>query len=85
MCPALTFQQRIIGCFSCLAIGFIISLGSTARLVDLVEGQPDDFAIMYTIGNVIGLCSSCFLYGITLSSNEKYMVFSTEYVVVGVL
>ncbi|KAJ1418078.1 hypothetical protein B484DRAFT_453783, partial [Ochromonadaceae sp. CCMP2298] len=29
VCPTLSFQQRIIGCFSCLMLGFLISLGST--------------------------------------------------------
>lgn len=63
MCPALTFQQRIIGCLSCLVIGFFLSMGSTFRLIKLLEGDPEPFAIMYTIGNVIGLLSTCFLYG----------------------
>lgn len=62
-CPALTFQQRIVGCLSCIVVGFILSMGSTLRLVQLIEGNPEPFAIMYTIGNVLGISSSCFLFG----------------------
>ena len=63
VCPSLTFQQRITGCLICLLVGFLLSMGSTFRLIKLLEGDPEPFAIMYTIGNVIGLCSTCFLYG----------------------
>eukprot|EP01039_Chlorochromonas_danica_P007956 gene7955-8776_t len=38
-------------------------MGSTFRLVKLLEGDPEPFAIMYTIGNLLGLFSTCFLYG----------------------
>ena len=61
--PTLTFQQRIIGCLTCLLIGFILSMGSTFRLMKLIEGDPEPFATMYTIGNIVGLMSTCFLYG----------------------
>jgi hypothetical protein len=33
------------------------------RLVALLEGDPVPFATMYSIGNVLAICSSCFLYG----------------------
>jgi hypothetical protein len=62
-CPTLTYQQRLIGCFSCIAIGFLLSLGSTFRLMQLIRGDPEPFAVMYTIGNILGLSSSCFLFG----------------------
>jgi hypothetical protein len=61
--PAMSLQHRIIGCLVCLVVGFIISMGSTFRLIKLMEGDPEPFAVMYTIGNVLGLCSTCFLYG----------------------
>ena len=63
VCPSLTFQQRIIGCLTCLVVGFLISMGSTFRLIKLLEGDPEPFAVMYTIGNILGICSTCFLYG----------------------
>lgn len=62
-CPSLTWQQRITGCITCILIGFLLSLGSTFRLVQLLKGNPEPFAIMYTLGNIIGMCSTCFLYG----------------------
>lgn len=62
-CPALTYQQRIGGCAICMMIGFFISFGSLFRLVQLLKGNPVPFATMYTIGNVVSLCSTCFLFG----------------------
>lgn len=63
ICPSLTYQQRIGGCMVCMTIGFLISFGSLFRIVQLLTGNPTPFAIMYTIGNVISICSTCFLYG----------------------
>jgi hypothetical protein len=63
VCPAMTYQQRIIGCVSCMLLGFFLSLGSLFRLVALIEGDPVPFAMMYSLGNIIGISSSCFLYG----------------------
>eukprot|EP01038_Epipyxis_sp_PR26KG_P012318 gene12318-16522_t len=62
-CPAMTFQQRIIGCCSLMVVGFLISLGSTLRLIELIKGNPEPFAVMYTIGNILSMGSTCFLYG----------------------
>jgi len=75
--PALTYQQRIIGCLTCLLIGFILSMGSTFRLIKLMEGDPEPFATMYTIGNIVGLFSTCFLYGPV--SQVKQMFAPTRY------
>lgn len=63
MCPALTYEQRVMGCFICIVTGFVLSMGSLFRLVELLKGNPGPFAVMYTIGNIIGICASCFLYG----------------------
>lgn len=62
-CPSMTWQQRLIGCFTCIVVGFLLSMGSTFRLLQLLRGDPEPFAIMYTIGNVLGICSTCFLFG----------------------
>jgi hypothetical protein len=62
-CPSLSFQQRVIGCCICLTMGFLISMGSTFRLIRLLEGDPTPFAVLYTAGNLLGICSTCFLYG----------------------
>lgn len=31
--------------------------------MELLAGNPVPFATMYSIGNVLAICSSCFLYG----------------------
>lgn len=46
-----------------MVLGFLISMGSTFRLVTLIKGNPEPFATSYTIGNILGICSTCFLYG----------------------
>jgi hypothetical protein len=62
-CPVLTFTQRLMGAVSCMTVGFLISMGSTLRLFELMQGNPDPFATTYTIGNLLGICSTCFIYG----------------------
>lgn len=61
--PKLSLQQRLSGCLLCMIVGFLISMGSTFRIVKLLEGDPEPFAVMYSIGNLLGLFSTCFLYG----------------------
>ena len=63
LCPALTYKQRLMGCAFFMVAGFFISMGSFFRLKDLLAGHPESFAIMYTVGNLISLCSTCCLYG----------------------
>src|SRR5690606_20377132 len=33
------------------------------RIMELINGNPAPFAICYTIGNVVSICGTCFLYG----------------------
>jgi Got1/Sft2-like family len=61
--PSMTYQQRIGGCLMFMVVGFLISMGSTMRLLTLLEGNPVPFATMYTTGNIISICATCFLYG----------------------
>lgn len=61
--PAMTYQQRIGGCLMFMVLGFLISMGSTMRIISLIEGNPVPFATMYTTGNIISICATCFLYG----------------------
>ena len=61
--PECTYQTRIYGCLACLGFGFMISLGSTMRLTQLMMGKPTPFAVMYTSGNIISICATMFLYG----------------------
>lgn len=62
-CPKLTYKQRVIGFLCCFGLGVLIELGSFIRLVELVKGNPKPFAISYSIGNIVSLCSSFFLAG----------------------
>ncbi len=62
-CPACDYQTRIGGCLFMLTLGFFISLGSTFRLFQLIQGNPTPFAIMYTVGNFVSLSATCFMYG----------------------
>ncbi|TMW61544.1 hypothetical protein Poli38472_012735 [Pythium oligandrum] len=62
-CPGLTYQERVIGCLTCFLLGFLLSIGSTFRFVKLVHGNPGPFAVAYTIGNLLSICSSMFFVG----------------------
>lgn len=62
-CPKLTYQQRMIGFVSCFAIGYLITFASFNLFIDLIEGRPVPFVVVYTLGNIISLFSSMFLCG----------------------
>lgn len=63
MCPQLTYQQRMAGFGVCFSLGWLISILSFNFFEDLILGNPVPFVIIYTLGNVISLCSSMFLCG----------------------
>ena len=62
-CPTCSYQTRIYGCLICFGFGFLVSIGSTVRLITLLKGNPTPFAVMYTSGNIISICATMFLYG----------------------
>jgi len=62
MC-SLTMQQRMIGFAVCASFGFLISFGSFFRFAKAMAGQPAPFAVNYSLGNIIALCSTGFLVG----------------------
>jgi hypothetical protein len=64
-CPALSLKQRIIGAFTCLAIGCLLSLGSLMSIAKLLMGNPIPFAFKYTLGNLLSLGATSFLVGPT--------------------
>lgn len=41
----------------------ILELGSFTRFAKLLLGDPEPFAVMYTMGNLVSLGGSCFLSG----------------------
>ena len=60
---SLTWRERLIGCGSCMILGYLLSFGSFFRMKDLIMGNPLPFVLNATIGNVIALGGSCFLKG----------------------
>ena len=62
-CPALSWEERMMGFAGCWAIGFALSLTSILSFPQLLLGDPSPFAWKYSIGNVLGLASSAFLVG----------------------
>jgi hypothetical protein len=79
VCPKMTYQQRIGGCVFFMMLGFLLSMGSLTRIFQLIAGNPVPFATMYTTGNIISLCSTCFLYGPW--TQAKKMMAPTRYLV----
>jgi hypothetical protein len=61
--PALGWRERLIGCATCMILGYLLSFGAFFRLKDLLTGNPLPFVLNATIGNVIALGGSCFLTG----------------------
>ena len=49
MCPQLTYQQRMIGFGSCFVVGYLITFSSFNYFVDLIEGRPVPFVMIYTV------------------------------------
>ena len=41
--PSLTWRERLIGCASCMILGYLLSFGSLFRLKHLIMGNPSKF------------------------------------------
>lgn len=82
-CPKLTYQQRLIGFGACFVIGYLITFLSFNYFIDLIEGNPVPFVLIYTLGNIISLLSSLFLCGpkklLLNMFDEKRKVVTTIY------
>ena len=63
MFPSLTYTQRLTGCLSCAAFGFLLSFGSFFRFTALLKGNPTPFAVCFTLGSIVALTGTCFLTG----------------------
>mmetsp|Transcript_9347 Transcript_9347/g.15527 ORF Transcript_9347/g.15527 Transcript_9347/m.15527 type:complete len:172 (-) Transcript_9347:187-702(-) len=61
--PAMSWRERLIGCATCMVLGYMLSFGSFFRIKDLITGNPLPFVLHATIGNIIALLGSCFLTG----------------------
>lgn len=60
LCPNMSFKDRVRGCIGCTCIGIFLSfLGFMAWW----GGHIGTFAVIYTLGNLVALCSTGFLIG----------------------
>eukprot|EP00397_Hematodinium_sp_SG-2012_P047539 GEMP01054118.1.p1 GENE.GEMP01054118.1~~GEMP01054118.1.p1 ORF type:complete len:181 (+),score=17.47 GEMP01054118.1:242-784(+) len=59
LCPDLSYKQRLYGWGACFLLGCFISLLSFGQFFHHLA----KFALLYTFGNLVGLCSSFFLSG----------------------
>lgn len=61
-CCSLTYKQRLIGFLICFLLGVILSFMSLFGVLDLVI-NPTKFAVIYSLGNVLSIGSTLFLWG----------------------
>jgi hypothetical protein len=61
--PSLSLRERLLGCGTCMIIGYILSFGSFMRMKDLLVGNPVPLVVHVTVGNIIALCGTCFMTG----------------------
>mmetsp|Transcript_26554 Transcript_26554/g.32143 ORF Transcript_26554/g.32143 Transcript_26554/m.32143 type:complete len:184 (+) Transcript_26554:194-745(+) len=59
--PSLSIRERLMGCLFCVTLGYLLSFGSFLRFAELLVGNPGPFVIFSTAGNILSLCSTCFL------------------------
>ena len=59
-CCQLSFRQRLIGFVSCFSLGFLLSCIATTKLW---TSDYTGFGSLYSVGNVLALCSTGFLMG----------------------
>jgi hypothetical protein len=56
-------SQRMMGFGICFGSGYLITFMSFSFFVQLVEGDPVPFVVVYTVGHILSLMSSMFLCG----------------------
>mmetsp|Transcript_8470 Transcript_8470/g.15352 ORF Transcript_8470/g.15352 Transcript_8470/m.15352 type:complete len:184 (+) Transcript_8470:115-666(+) len=72
MFPSLTYKHRVIGCASCMGVGYLISFGSFFRFGSLLMGNPVPFILNATIGSLVSLGGSFFLVGPKKQINKMF-------------
>ena len=60
-CAKMPWKYRIAGYAACAGVGFVMSMGATGRIGDLIAGNPDPFVLLFTFGALITLVGSMFL------------------------
>ena len=61
--PDLSYATRMMGFAFCFLLGLLLSLTSMSSFAGVLVGHPGPFAFKYTLGNVLSICSYCFLVG----------------------
>jgi len=61
MC-SLSYSQRLAGFASCFILGWLIAFLALLTLPTIAT-SPEKFAILYTLGNLIAVASTLFLFG----------------------
>ena len=61
--PELSYSTRLGGFAFCFLLGTLFSLISLTSFSSVLLGNPGPFAFKYTVGNVLSICSYCFLVG----------------------
>jgi hypothetical protein len=69
---SLTRKERLLGFLLCFLIGWILSFSSLSAL-DNVIADPAQFAVLYTAGNIVSLCSTMFLHGPTAQIRSMFL------------
>mmetsp|Transcript_47375 Transcript_47375/g.157922 ORF Transcript_47375/g.157922 Transcript_47375/m.157922 type:complete len:249 (-) Transcript_47375:54-800(-) len=62
-CPALSWEDRVLGFLACLVIGYALTITSLFSYTALIHGNPAPFALRYSLGNLLAICSTAFLMG----------------------
>ena len=60
--PSLSYTTRMYGFAACFVIGVLLSVMSTLSIFKAIT-DPTEFVALYTMGNVVGLIGTGFLFG----------------------
>lgn len=61
--PPMGYTTRLAGFCFCFLLGMLLSLASLTSFASVLLGHPGPFAFKYTVGNLLSMCSYCFLHG----------------------
>jgi hypothetical protein len=67
--PSLTWTQRWYGFCGCFVVGSFISVLSS---FSLVKGDVPSFTLLYTLGNIISICSTGVVWGPTSQCRKMF-------------
>lgn len=62
-CDSMSLQDRVVAFVVCYVLGHICSASSFRHLPEVFAGKPFAFALTYTLGNIVALSGTTFLWG----------------------